>query len=41
MNKLQVIKKIVMLVKQMFIVKKELKIEYAKQIRLAFIKLIK
>ena len=41
MNKLQVIKKIVMLIKRMLLVNKELKIEYAKQIRLAFVKLIK
>ena len=41
MNKLQVIKKIVMLVKQMLVVNKDLKVEYAKQIRLAFIKLVK
>ena len=41
MNKLQVIQKIVMLIKQMLVVKKELKVEYAKQIRLAFIKLVK
>lgn len=41
MNKLQVIQKIVMLVKKMLVVNKDLKVEYAKQIRLAFIKLVK
>ena len=41
MNKLQVIKRIVMLNKQMKFVNKDLKVEYKKQIKLAFVKLIK
>lgn len=41
MNKLQVIQKIVMLNKQMKLVNQDLKLEYKKQIRLAFVKLIK
>ncbi len=41
MNKLQVIKRIVMLNKRIKFVNKELKVEYKKQIKLAFVKLIK
>jgi hypothetical protein len=41
MNKLQVIKRIVMLNKRVKFVNQELKVEYKKQIKLAFIKLIK
>jgi hypothetical protein len=41
MNKLQTIKRIVMLNKRIKFVNQELKIEYKKQIKLAFVKLIK
>jgi hypothetical protein len=41
MNKLQVIKRIVMLNKRIKFVNKELKVEYKKQMKLAFVKLIK
>jgi hypothetical protein len=41
MNKLQTIKRIAMLNKRIKFVNQELKIEYKKQIKLAFVKLIK
>ena len=41
MNKLQVIKRIVMLNKRIKFVNKELKVEYKNQMKLAFVKLIK
>jgi hypothetical protein len=41
MNKLQMIKKIIMLNKRIKFVNQELKIEYKKQIRLVLINLIK
>lgn len=41
MNKLQIIKKIIMLNKQMKLVNQDLKLEYKNQIKLAFVKLIK